>query len=1273
MSASEVEQPLAIGPYLIDGTLGSGGMGVVYVATHRDSRRRVALKTVRLPTPDALASIRLEIGTLTRLRHPGIVDIVDQGVSSGGPWFAMELLEGETLAARHQKIWPRPSSEASTPRAGVVVWSRQRDAQTDEVTAPPGVLRSPVTSLAAAGRLTEILALYRRLCGPLAFLHGKGIVHRDLKPANVFLRAHDVPVLMDFGLIARARGAVGREELGGTRGIRGTLSYLAPEICEGQTPDTRADLYALGCMLWEALTGWPPFEAATVAELVSMHIRAKPGRPSDLVVGVPERLDDLVVRLLAKRPQDRVGQAQDVAEELGEIEGASGSLVSSPGFKRTGQLFRPKLVGRDSALAHLLACSARTRGGVGSLALILGESGIGKTFLASEVAQRASIEGIRVITGECVPVAPSEGSLPERSGEPLHPFRQLLQAMGDRCRQLGAPEVERLFGSHVALLTPYEPGLAEIAGVAGAAEPPPLPTEAARERLMTALREALVAFVADCPTLLVLDDLQWADELSLALLSSFTEAFLKETPVAVLCTYRTDEAEDKLRSLSERPGVEKVDLGRLHPGEVAAMVADMLAVGQAPDALVTFVQEHSEGIPFFVAEYLRAAAADGVLTRRGGQWLVGKPQGKRDAAGIFTAVALPRNVAGLVRLRLSRLSAGAVRVAEAASILGREWEAWALPATTDLEPAALAPLLVELVDRQVLDGAAPGHYRFLHDKIREEAYRGIDPERRRKLHLRAAQGLEERQRDDPTTRPRYADLAYHLLVAGEPQRALEYLGKAGEQELAMAAHGDAARHLQEALAVAAALPEPQPPLRIATWERELGDSFLGLGKISEGIAALSRAAAALGLPLPPSKMRIALRLIPELGRQVLYRLFPGRRRGVKARRPAEILEAGRIFDRLLRAFYYKGQYLELLFTNLRTLNLSELAGPAPELAMAYASAAATATMIPIRKLAQTYFDLAFTTLRQAPDPVVESHLEMLVGLSHYFMGERGEAIRHTEAAMELARAAGFSRRHDEAASIRIGVDLTPGRHEPAMPLIAEMEASASRRGDTHMRSWTLLLRAQCCILQGAFNPAREFLAEVEALLPSLGQPETISTFAHLAYVFWRQGDLTQARTYLAKATSEVSQGPPVHAACTSAYARLAEMQVAMARSAPPSGRRSSLRAAARACKLLLRAARTFPNLDPLTALHEGGRLWLTGQRKHARLAWRRGLERARALGDHYAGARLALVLGESLDAGTSERGQLETYARSSLQELKIGELEASDSLLTSPSRSPARA
>ncbi|MEA2699248.1 MAG: eukaryotic-like serine/threonine-protein kinase, partial [Myxococcales bacterium] len=235
-----VDEQMRIGPYRILGSLGTGGMGIVYRAEHVDSKRVAALKTVRLPSPQWLAGIRREILALTRLRHPGVVRIIAQGVQEGLPWYAMDLLEGETL----RSVIRRRFGDLSVPRARTTMEDGFNTVETvtanDVVTRvasgggrnlalisnqPP---RAEVQPLSAEYQ-REILRIMGRLCGTLAYLHGEGIVNGDLKPENVLLMPDRNPVIIDFGLTSTFGGAVGREALESSRGLAGTLPYIAPE------------------------------------------------------------------------------------------------------------------------------------------------------------------------------------------------------------------------------------------------------------------------------------------------------------------------------------------------------------------------------------------------------------------------------------------------------------------------------------------------------------------------------------------------------------------------------------------------------------------------------------------------------------------------------------------------------------------------------------------------------------------------------------------------------------------------------------------------------------------------------------------------------------------------------------------------------------------------------------------------------------------------------------------------------------------------------------
>jgi serine/threonine protein kinase len=438
-------------------------MGVVYRGEHKETGEAVAIKTVRAPSADLLSSIRREIQALSRVRHPSIVRILGEGVSDGLPWYVMPLLQGRTLRQHILTLWAKSGVDCFRS----TINKDRTTVPAGDVNQGPQSIATPM-SLATTSPLGPTLTLLRRLCAPLAFLHGEGLVHRDLKPENIFLQDDGRPVLVDLGIAARFGGAEGREELDIER-IAGTPAYMAPEQFRGELVDARADLYALGCILYECVTGQPPF-LGEVVSLRYQHLYDKPRPPSLLVPNLPAELDRLILQLLEKRPQDRLGHAADVAAALIAV---GADAEPEVGARARAYLYRPELTGRADELSRLVNAVDRvSRHRHGSLVLIRGESGVGKTRLAMEMAQIATQRGLTVLTGRCMALAAGETSIKAGVMEPpLHPLRPVLLAAADRAQERGRPEVERLFGSRGTVLAAYEPTLLDLPGQRE--QPPP--------------------------------------------------------------------------------------------------------------------------------------------------------------------------------------------------------------------------------------------------------------------------------------------------------------------------------------------------------------------------------------------------------------------------------------------------------------------------------------------------------------------------------------------------------------------------------------------------------------------------------------------------------------------------------------------------------------------------------------------------------------------------------------------------------------------------------
>ncbi|MFN7973207.1 MAG: protein kinase [Acidobacteriota bacterium] len=717
-----------VGPYRIVEPLGRGGMGVVYRARDDDRGREVALKTVKAQEEGLIASLRREIHALAKLDHPGIVRIVDEGVEvDGTPWYAMDLVPGTTLSAYVRGGWAGPTTQAIV---GDRWWTGASSLA--PAAAPPRSVDS----------LRRILSAIRRVCAPLAYLHGEGIVHRDLKPDNVVVRHDGHPVIVDFGLATSFASGLAREQLDFDDPSQGTLAFMPPEILSGALVDARADLYALGCILYVSLTGRLPFGA--IADL--MDVAIQPAPPSALAGPLPDGLDALVLSLLERRPEDRIGHAVDVARALAAMEGPGQSGdPESPAPAPRPYLYRPALAGRSELVTRLSEhVDAALSRGAGGAILVSGESGIGKTRLLLELATAVARRGAMVVTGQCDPRAPA----------PFAPLRGVLLTIAGRARALPADRREALFPDVEALAPFALDGIAEPRRKAAS-------WDEARFRVFQALLAALAAIGAEAPLLCVIDDLQWADDLTVGFLRHAAPR-IGALPVFVAASYRSEERTAAVESLAALGEVRPLPLERLEDAAMASLVAGMLAVREPPAGLLRRVTASAEGNPFFAAEYLRSAIEQRLLGRDDlGRWSI---------ADAEPALGLPRTLRDLVGGRLARLGEPARDLASLLAVIGREADARtvALAAGRSGEaPFADLGAVTELLARSIVEEPSPGVLRFTHDKIREVAYDAIETDARRSLHERVAEALAPGAAGSGG----WAALAHHWKSAGRDDAA----------------------------------------------------------------------------------------------------------------------------------------------------------------------------------------------------------------------------------------------------------------------------------------------------------------------------------------------------------------------------------------------------------------------------------------------------------------------------------------------------------------------
>ncbi|HTV24388.1 MAG TPA: AAA family ATPase, partial [Polyangiaceae bacterium] len=480
--------------------------------------------------------------------------------------------------------------------------------------------------------------------------------------------------------------------------------------------------------------------------------------------------------LLEKDPFRRVLSAEHVCELLRDVARPK-AIHQLAGALTPHELQRSRLVGREAPVHAFHESLARAEAGAGSYWLVGGESGVGKTRLLKELALHAERAGVTVIFGQCAELSdtPAAGSLP---GIALRPLGAFLSWLSDSLGDSGAPAPSLL--TALAVLADYEPALADVPGVADVSLPT-LQPELARARVLRSLLDASRYIARDCPVFLVIDDIQWADDLTLGFLCALSQQAIAESKLIVAVGYRSEELRaDLQRELAERAN-QRFVLQRLTLDQVTIMTRDMLGTELPPAGLPALLHRHSDGNPFFVSEYLRALAAEGALRADTG---IGRAALQLESGPI----QLPSSLRELFALRRSQMNSDTRVTLELASILGRDFPIPLLEriAREDDVQVDTRLAVTVLLGHRVLEQHEPGRLQFAHDKFREAQEEAISAERRRRLHEIAAKLMSERSESVPL-----AQLGLHWARAGHPLQALECLESAADQAMQRYANNDA--------------------------------------------------------------------------------------------------------------------------------------------------------------------------------------------------------------------------------------------------------------------------------------------------------------------------------------------------------------------------------------------------------------------------------------------------------------------------------------------------
>ncbi len=771
--------------YRVLDVLGEGGMGVVYRGQDIKLERPVALKFLSEDLnrqPQVLKYLEREARTASSLNHPNISTIYEFGEHDQQLFIAMELLEGETL----RQLIDRTKADSASRNS-------------------------------AAG-MQQRLGYAMQIVRGLSAAHARGIIHRDIKPANIFVTTDGVVKLLDFGLARHSSSEPADQSSPSslksstsalTAADSGTIDYMSPEQAAGEPIDQRSDLFSFGVVLAELFTGVHPFRETASG--------TPPADGAPLIPGdLPQSLLVLIRRLLSRSIDLRY---QEIGEVIADLERVSHSIAE---LARPDAATPIPLIGRELEFARLKQMLSQAMAGHGSMVMIGGESGIGKSHLARALGDEARRKGALCIVGHCYEM---EGA------PPYSPFIEMLEYI---IRMAPRESLRYSLGDHASEVARLVPELRDTYP-----DIPPaiqLPPELQRRYLFNAFRSFVERAASVTPLVVIFEDLHWADEATLQLLQHHAQT-IAQTPMLVIGTYRDVELDvtrpfaRALETLIREKQATRMPLRRLGRDGVHDMLK-ALSHQEPPAALVRVIYEQTDGNPFFVEEVYCHLVEEGRLLDAEGKWLSDLRMDR---------LQVPESVRLVLGRRLDRMTESARRVLTTAAVIGRNFSL-SLLEQLEIKDPDLALDAIEEAERAHLvvpeREGRDARYRFVHELVRQTLAESLSLPRRQRLHFRIAEAIESVYADRLDSQAN--QLAHHLYQAGaaaDIDKTSAYLVLAAHQARARSAHDEALGHLDLALS----LREEESDLNSAELLEQKASVLRSLGRPDEAVSAYRKA------------------------------------------------------------------------------------------------------------------------------------------------------------------------------------------------------------------------------------------------------------------------------------------------------------------------------------------------------------------------------------------------------------------------------------------------
>jgi class 3 adenylate cyclase/tetratricopeptide (TPR) repeat protein len=923
-----------------------------------------------------------------------------------------------------------------------------------------------------------------------------------------------------------------------------------------------------------------------------------------------------------------------------------------------------KMVGRITERKFLLERLRALREGHGSIVIIEGEAGMGKSRLIQDLLQQAQELGIASLMGVGDAV---EKSIPYHAWHPI--FNQLFNLdhltddLETRRKQILAqlqvdPEWLNwapLLNSILSLDLPENEITSQMSAQVRA--------ENTRNLLLRVIEKA-----ADrTPMMVILEDAHWLDSASWALTLSLGRRIHHLLLIISTRPMMDPPLAEYHQFLATQPGrwgskIHRLQLGPLLPEETVEMITQRLGVTALPESVAKLIQEKAEGHPLFSEELAYALQDAGLILISHGECYISP------AAGDFSTLNFSDTLQGLVIGRIDRLTAQQQLTLKVASVIGRVFSSRLLQDIYPIESdkAQLVYYLDALEKLNIILPETPGSdltYKFKHAMTQEVAYNLMLFSQRRGLHRAVARWYEGVYAQDLT--PFYPLLAYHWSKAEEESKAIHYLEKAGEQAFRIGAYREALTFFSEALkqdiredrsrdkmtvALSTQRPIAKSQLRWARWERQMGEICLELGQLPESRDHLERALALLGRSVPATRRKLLL----SLAGQVLRLFWPGRPitqpsdgRKIEKITPEEkrtiLLEAVRAYIQLGKVYYFSNETSAVIHATLYTLHLASRLGPSPELAQSYANMCVGMGFIPLYSLAEVYLRRAQEAAQNLNELPTLAYVLIITSVYRLGIGRWAEAQEALNQAIEICDRLGNRQQWAESLILLEQIAYYQGVFARGEKLAVDLYTRACRSSNFLHQAWALGGQAENKLRLGQIEEAiTQLKAALDLYTDNIDRTSIITTYGLLALGYLRQGEWQLARQAADMAVKVIANSSPASHYLLEGYAGVAEVyltlwEVDKSKSKAQDPRSKIPESAKQACKALHRYAKIFPIGQPRAWLCQGLYNWLTGKPSRAYKAWQKSLSLAEQLHMPYEQGLAHYEIGRHLEAEARTR------------------------------------